>query len=118
MTRTSSASRAFTLSNVTAGAFAGSVRRQGKDESCFRASLTASTISAVTLDSDRADTLEADQDQLLSQVADALHRALDKGGDEIKVSVSRETAEPRILLSGVLGDANVLYSRVLRDYIL
>ena len=31
--------------------------------------------------------------ELLTRDADALHRALDKGGDEIKVSVSRETAE-------------------------
>lgn len=31
--------------------------------------------------------------EVLNQDADALHRALDKGGDEIKVSVSRETAE-------------------------
>ncbi|MFP5346352.1 MAG: helix-turn-helix domain-containing protein [Actinomycetes bacterium] len=31
--------------------------------------------------------------ELLTRDADALHRALDKGGDEIKVCVSRETAE-------------------------
>lgn len=31
--------------------------------------------------------------ELLHRDADALHRALDKGGDEVKVSVSRETAE-------------------------
>lgn len=31
--------------------------------------------------------------ELLTRDADALHRALDKGGDEIKVNVSRETAE-------------------------
>lgn len=31
--------------------------------------------------------------ELLTRDADALHRALDKGGDEIEVSVSRETAE-------------------------
>ena len=30
---------------------------------------------------------------LLAQDADALHRALDKGGNEVEVSVSRETAE-------------------------
>ncbi len=30
---------------------------------------------------------------LLARDADALHRALDRDGDEIKVSVSRETAE-------------------------
>ncbi|MFP5346351.1 MAG: PIN domain-containing protein [Actinomycetes bacterium] len=32
--------------------------------------------------------------------------------------MSGEEAEPRVLLSVVLGDANVLYPRVLRDYIL
>lgn len=31
--------------------------------------------------------------ELLTRDADALHRALDMGGDEIKISVSRETAE-------------------------
>lgn len=31
--------------------------------------------------------------ELLNQDADALHRALDKGGDQIKISVSRPTAE-------------------------
>lgn len=31
--------------------------------------------------------------ELLTRDADALHRALDKGGDHIEVSVSRETAE-------------------------
>lgn len=31
--------------------------------------------------------------ELLTRDADALHRALDKPGDEIEVSVSRETAE-------------------------
>ena len=31
--------------------------------------------------------------ELLIRDADALHRALDKGGDEIEVSVSRETAQ-------------------------
>ena len=31
--------------------------------------------------------------ELLTRDAGALHRALEKGGDEIKVSVSRETAE-------------------------
>jgi excisionase family DNA binding protein len=31
--------------------------------------------------------------EVLTRDADAVHRALDKGGDEIRISVSRETAE-------------------------
>ncbi|MFT4293820.1 MAG: helix-turn-helix domain-containing protein [Micropruina sp.] len=31
--------------------------------------------------------------ELLAREADALHRALDRGGDEVTISVSRETAE-------------------------
>jgi excisionase family DNA binding protein len=49
---------------------------------------------AVTFGSDRADSRwRWIMTELLTRDADALHRALDKGGDEIEVSVSRETAE-------------------------
>ncbi|WP_306216249.1 helix-turn-helix domain-containing protein [Actinoplanes sp. RD1] len=37
--------------------------------------------------------LEQTMSDLLSRDADALHRALDKAGDEVRVKLSRETAE-------------------------
>ena len=50
-------------------------------------------LSDVTVDSDRADDAEMMMTDILTRDADKLHRALARGGDEVRLTVSRETAE-------------------------